>query len=552
MNVLRSGMRGSALLLTFLCGPTPASPARQGSTPRVWPGLQPGPYAVGYTVRHEYDYSRTFRKKVDYFGERTPGEIARPVQIAVWYPAAAGPGARPMRVSEYYEALATETDFAPRTPDELYGLGESYQRVLMMEWRVAPGDADVVAQKLDSIFAEMAVASRDATPAPGRFPLILHMPGYNGSASHYYPLFEYLASHGFVVASVPNMGLYSREIDDERVSLDVQARDLEFAYSVLRTLPFVDAERVGTTGMSWGGMSNVLFASRNAYVDAVATLDGAITMPAELELIESVPGYSHRAIRADYLQLLVSPEEAQFRPKDLRFWNALRYSTAYSVQFNGVRHDDFSPGNRRLQNVVEADPVRVAYLETFTRAELEFVLRFFQATLESDVGAGSSVTEIPGRIGLPDSMVARVDTKQALKAPPSADEFAAILRTRGAATATTVFREVREADPEIGLVTSPVMGPAYMEALNAGRFAEALAVCELWAEAMPDAPGPLFSMGRTYRAMGEKEKAIETYERILRMVPEGPQAETARRALAEMRGGSAPNSRVERTEPRTG
>ena len=65
------------------------------SSPALF-GLTPGPYAVGHAVRHEYDYSRTFKKPYDYFGERTPGEIARPIQITIWYPAGKDDGT-PMR-----------------------------------------------------------------------------------------------------------------------------------------------------------------------------------------------------------------------------------------------------------------------------------------------------------------------------------------------------------------------------------------------------------------------------------------------------------------------
>jgi dienelactone hydrolase len=531
----RSPRSRTALVVAALGALAPGSLVAQRPAPRPWPGLEPGPHAVGYTVRHEYDYSRTFRAKTDYFGERTTGEIARPIQITMWYPAAADPRAPRMRVSEYYEAVATETDFAAPTPDQLRALLESRRQMLLMEWRVPPDARQAAGRGVDSVLAEPAAAVRDAPPAPGAFPLILHMPGYDGSPADHYPLFEYLASHGFVVAAVPSLGRSSRNIDDERVSLDVQARDLEYAYSVVRTLPFVDAGRVGTTGMSWGGMSNVLFASRNAYVDAVVTLDGAITMPEELKLIESVPGYTHRSFRAAYLQLLVSPEEATFRPKDLRFWNALRYSEAWSVQFNGVSHDDFSPGYRRLHDITETDPRRVAYLEAFARAELEYTRRFFDAALKADESARSSLAVLVRRMGLPDSMVAAVESKRALKAPPSAEEFAAILRSRGARVAAAVFHQSRDVDPEIRLVTSPIVGPVFMEALNARRFAEALAICELWAEGMPHDAGPLFSMARTYRAMGDKERAIRTCERILAMVPEGRQAETARRAIAELR-----------------
>jgi len=527
--------RGAALVAACAFSHTPV--LSQSPRPRIWPGVEPGPYAVGYTVRHEHDYSRTFRRRLDYFGEPVPGGIARPVQIVVWYPAVADPRAGRMRVSEYYDAAATETDFRSRGPDELRALRGRRERLMLMEWRVPPERMEAARLRVDSVLAEPAAAVRDARPASGAFPLILHMPGYNGSPTELYPLAEYLASHGFVVAAVPNMGLHSREIDDERLSLDVQARDLEFAYSLMRTLPYVNADRVGTTGMSWGGMSNVLFASRNAYVGAVVTLDGAITMPVELGLIESVPGYSHGSLQAAYLQLLVSPEEATFRPKDLRFWSALRYSDAFSVQFNGVGHDDFSPGWPRLRNVVEADSARASYRETFVRALLEYTLRFLDGALRGNEAARASLSGLAAQLRLPDGTVARFDSRRALRVPPTADEFAAIVRSRGAAVAAAVYREVVQADSTVRLISSPVVGPIFMEAMEGRRFEEALAICELWAAALPSDVGPLFSKGRALRALGRTRQAIETYERILAVSPEGSPAAAARRALAELRGG---------------
>jgi hypothetical protein len=80
------------------------------------------------------------------------------------------------------------------------------------------------------------------------------------------------------------------------------------------------------------------------------------------------------------------------------------------------------------------------------------------------------------------------------------------------------------------------------KALGAERFEEAIAICELWADGMPGEVGPLFSLARTCRTMGSTEQAISTYEKILTLVPEGRQADNARRALAELRGGAGPYS----------
>jgi hypothetical protein len=77
------------------------------SGPKIWPSMTPGPYAVGYTLMHEYDRTRTFRLKRDYFGEPTEQPIARPIQVSVWYPAEASAVAKHMRLEEYYQARAT-------------------------------------------------------------------------------------------------------------------------------------------------------------------------------------------------------------------------------------------------------------------------------------------------------------------------------------------------------------------------------------------------------------------------------------------------------------
>lgn len=506
------------------------------SAQQIWPGLEPGPFGVGYMVGHEYDYTRTFKKKVDYFGEPTEGEVARPVPISVWYPTEDPTSGSAMRVRAYYDATAMETEYKRFDQGTLDASLAEFSRILTLEWGVADEDRPGVLARLDSLFVRKAFAREGASPAEGPFPLVLHLPGYNSSPHHHFPLFEYLASHGYVVVAVPNMGAYSRTIDDEGMSMEVQARDLEFAYGQARNLPFVDAGRVATTGMSWGGMSNVLFASRNAYVDAVVTFDGAITMPVELDLLEKVPGFEPGSLRAAYLQLMVSPDEAVFRPKDLRFWESLRYSDAIMLQFHGVVHDDFAPGNLRLRLSSETDGERVTYLEEFTRTLHRYTLAFLDAHLKGDEKARSFLEASPQGNGAPSGMVALSAAKDPIPAPPSPEEFAGILASRGIGVAENVFREVQETHPDLHLITSSLMGPMYMEAFQAGNLDQALAICRLWALGMPEDVGPFFSLGRVHRARGETEEAIQAYRKVLAIAPDHPAAENARTAIRELGG----------------
>ncbi len=84
----------------------------------IWPSTVPGPHSVGYRVMHEFHPTRTFRRKVEYFGKLTLGPIARPLQISIWYPAERSAGPRRMRLEEYYQAMATETELAMPTSDQ--------------------------------------------------------------------------------------------------------------------------------------------------------------------------------------------------------------------------------------------------------------------------------------------------------------------------------------------------------------------------------------------------------------------------------------------------
>jgi tetratricopeptide (TPR) repeat protein len=290
--------------------------------------------------------------------------------------------------------------------------------------------------------------------------------------------------------------------------------------------------------MSWGGLSNVLFGQRNARVDAVLTLDGAITMPEELKLIEAVPGYSHKSFDKAYMQLLVAPAEAKFRPKDLRFYDSLEYSDAHMVQFRGVDHDEFCCGYLRLRNLKETDPARIAFLEDFSRQIYRFALQFFDAYLKGDQEAFRLLVVAAEKEAVPDAgnrMIVLRRFKKAKPRPLTRNELVEIIRARGAAEAAKIYADYSRTRPQNNLIVSSVIGPVYMEAFESGDFREALAICELWRSGIPDDPGPLFSMARVYAATREIEKAIGCYEKILTMDIDKGLADAARTRLQDLR-----------------
>ena len=70
-------------------------------TPPIWGDLEPGPYAAGFKTVELYDYSRSFGRKFDYFGNPLPEQTTRRIQLCLWYPAQDAAGALPMVYGEY-------------------------------------------------------------------------------------------------------------------------------------------------------------------------------------------------------------------------------------------------------------------------------------------------------------------------------------------------------------------------------------------------------------------------------------------------------------------
>jgi Tfp pilus assembly protein PilF len=71
-------------------------------------------------------------------------------------------------------------------------------------------------------------------------------------------------------------------------------------------------------------------------------------------------------------------------------------------------------------------------------------------------------------------------------------------------------------------------------ALGQGKTDQALEICRIWAEGNPSTAGPYFSMARVYRQRGEVQKARDSYERIIKILPGTPAAENARKELGRL------------------
>src|SRR5947209_14618056 len=104
--------------------------------------------------------------------------------------------------------------------------------------------------------------------AVGRFPLVLYSGGVNPYTLSNGILAELLASHGYIVATVPSLGPSNQQPEQTFTPAEVEAsvRDLEFAWQILRDQPNVDNSRLAIFGHSLGETVAIIFALRYANV----------------------------------------------------------------------------------------------------------------------------------------------------------------------------------------------------------------------------------------------------------------------------------------------
>jgi tetratricopeptide (TPR) repeat protein len=97
--------------------------------------------------------------------------------------------------------------------------------------------------------------------------------------------------------------------------------------------------------------------------------------------------------------------------------------------------------------------------------------------------------------------------------------------------AAELIATARQSRPAAQLIASSRIGPCFSETLHAGKYEDALKICDVWSLACPATAGPYFSKARVYKALDNTAEARRCYEKIIAIDPGGQAAERARREL---------------------
>jgi dienelactone hydrolase len=345
-----------------------AAHAAPVARPALWSVLEPGPHAVGFTVVDLRDPAR-----------HAPAGAGRPVQVSLWYPARDG-AAPPLRYADLVLVSASAATLATPNAASATGTLARYRGFL-----TSNGIPDTAATAwLDAPL----LARRDARAAGGRFPLVLLAAGNGGAVEDQGVLGEFLASHGYVVATTPSPARLGDRMESDADVLPMaraQAADLAFALQALRRDPRVDATRLAVVGYSFGARSGLLLAAREPAVRAFVSLDGGIGNASAGPWLG--PGDLDRAAFHVPLLHVYEDEDPALKP-DFTLLDALA-APQWRVKIPGLGHMDlitlgFASATLPAMGTKSADR---AALETRLATAFGTTLRFLDAQVKGDAAA---------------------------------------------------------------------------------------------------------------------------------------------------------------------
>ena len=195
---------------------------------------------------------------------------------------------------------------------------------------------------MDSLLNETMLARRDAPTLPDSFPLVLVAHGNGHTAIDQAILCEYLASHGYVVVSVPSP-MIARPMNGIGESGDYAERQslaLEAAAHTASRNVHVRLDGIAIVSHSFGARAALLHAMRADNVETLVSLDGGIGTRAGIDELRTAPSFDLRSPVPRLLHVYERLDE--FMAPDFAFLTSLDVGTLTLTGTPHLHHIHFT------------------------------------------------------------------------------------------------------------------------------------------------------------------------------------------------------------------
>jgi len=478
-----------------------------------------GGYNVGFIHYTSFDSSRTYNRIYDWTNESIP----RPIPVSIWFPSDENiSDNEPLDVLDYMNILKEEEEWE-HLPDEQ-----------ILNWFYYPNT-----QVNQDHLQEQTTAYLNIKFANGKFPIVVYAPSYQASSIENFALCEYLASYGYVVISSPSRGTENRYFEGGTgKDMETQARDIEFLLKAIRQYPYADQNKIAAMGFSFGGLSNVLAQMRNENIRALVSLDGSIKY--QYETLKKSPFHNIKKVNVPFIHFSQKeiPHEVLIEDKidsalntEFEFYDNLKYSEAYHLQFHNLTHSYFSTLGVLFQSRDKRQDKSDAEIMESYRWMSVYTLNFLNTYLKNDSKGLEFLRKDTNENTNKTQLISKT-TKLATNEKFSFMDFNDLASKLNYKNMENLYDSLLNAYPELELPEGSLNNLGLQLVFNPQKSDLGIRVFLLATKLYPESANLWDSLAEGYLYIGEKKKAIQSFEKSLQL---NSQNQNATNRLKELR-----------------
>jgi dienelactone hydrolase len=473
--------------------------------------LDNGNFKVGFLHYMTPDSTRTYKRIYDYSNKT----MDRPISVSIWYPSDQDiDNAGQFKILDYFEILKEEEEWEHLPNEQL------------LNWFYY---ANTPANRAH--LNENTTANHEMEFAPGKFPVIVYAPSFQASSIENFSLCEYLASHGYFVIASPSRGTETRWFShNNAMEMETQARDLEFLIKEAGKFPMADLDKMATMGFSFGGLSGTLAQMRNDKIKAIVSLDG--TERYNYALLQKSPFFDIDKLDVPYLHMAQKdiPENVLKEDKlnaelntKFELYDSLSKSKAYSLKFHNLTHSNFSTlGVLFEKRDNRQDKSDSEIMESYKWVSM-YTLNFLNTVLKKDGSALQFMEGTPSANGIKNGRIT-----QRTKLPKSDgftfQDFNNLAAKQNYKDLIALYESTIEKNSSLTLAENNLNVLGLQLVFNPNTTEQGINVFLLATRLYPNSANLLDSLAEAYLFTGDKEKAIENFERSLELNPQNQNA----------------------------
>lgn len=474
--------------------------------------LKNGGYTVGFKHYTTIDSTRLYRIEQDFNNQL----IYRPIPISIWYPAEIkSSNSALLTVLDYLEVLKEEEEW------------ENLPTEFLLDW--FPYLWNTPENKAH--LSEKVTAFADTAFLDGKFPVIVYAASYQASSIENFALFEFLASHGYVVISCPSRGTETRWLEGGTTKdLETQSRDVEFLLKEIHNYESIDFDSIALMGFSFGGLSNAITVMKNKNISAIVSLDG--TERYNYPVLEKSPYFNLNRFTIPYMhfaqkeipeELLVSekiPAELNYK---FQLYDSLNYSNVYSYKFHDLTHSYFSSFGVLFANRDKRQDKSDAKIMASYKLLSEHTLQFLNATLKNEENAKEFVENSPDKNGISEALISK-KMKKSLESEFDYKDFFDLALQQNYQDLIALYQKTIQKHPKFQLKEWMLNKKGQRLSLNLSKLEQSVHVFQLALHIYPNSANLYDSLALAYLYGKDYKNAIFNYKKSLELDPDNQYA----------------------------